>query len=520
MSTQSGHYLALFDGASPAPYTIEILGTFSKVGDQLQAIASETLVYETIEPSAIDVGTIQFKMRPISLCWQKHGTFFIPTGLVPRLNRELQNRAVAASIVDRRYFDPRWFKVSESDAKTVEGVASGFADAIRLPTESVIEVLRGRRRWKLIAAVCSFFRCAKVFVITARKADAAEGADCISEFGSQAKAVHGTAWRDTTRVVVGTHRAFANCYQEDWHAIILEDAAESYRYEILEQLSVCYRHRVFAFANPGETARTKANLMRFEHLAGPVIYPPLAAKNLPPILHAASYRAPQRIISQNRRTRTEEIYRFEDRNLAIARMADAVARRDPESLLEYGLDFGPSLGVAGQMIKIWVESRAHGEILKRMLPSAWMIRSISDAYQEIDDIDTELSPRDIVTSTAIAHQGRIAADFIIVASGSLPLSLLRISRFSATRTTIIDLLDESNDILAAECRQRFEGYRQAGFELANLSRLTALDAWSTQDTEDTQGARIRNSNSSYSRRKRSRRNRQSASTNQRRPNNV
>jgi hypothetical protein len=400
------------------------------------------------------------------------GRLVIPVGCVGRVMQLLAQGGMDVTLDDRRRLDRESLHIDAGYVHKAEQAFPGLADAIRSCTEGLLGANCGRARERLLGTLCRLLPRARILVASATVAKCRELADALEPYvPGEVDAVRGGDWRSLARVVCGTFTSFDTSDQADWDVLIFEDAVEALGKKTHENRGRYGNHLVYAFVDPQNQLSLKDEL-KLETFVGPVIYRvPSRSRRSPPVMEIVFAGMPLYFsdLPRDPREQKQTLWRDEQRNAVIARIADAFARRDPVPLWEAGLFLHEDDPFARwgrtPTVAIVVESVQHAEQLAQALPDWTVLHSrptAGGAAAAQGWADWVLPPRTIATITRAAGMKIFAADVVIMATGGaypqLPHGLLR----HRSPVLIVDFADDGHRSLVSDVEKRRKAYRDLG----------------------------------------------------------
>ncbi len=219
--------------------------------------------------------------------------------------------------------------------------------------------------------------------------------------------------------------------------VVFTDARQVLHRRVLRQLSMIWKRRAYGFLGP------EADLSRREWLVVEASLGPVVGRLGVPDDHLVEIQAgfadwpggeqPDRPLGLE--WKRASIWHSAGRNLAIARLARALAGGDAEIPWDYGLfDFLDPQLREGRRVAILVESTEHADVLARLLPGWCVLRAepsgssgthrAEGPTRHSSDMPPQAPNRSIITWLAAWRRGGIQTDVVIRADGTpWPLDL-------------------------------------------------------------------------------------------------
>jgi len=282
-----------------------------------------------------------------------------------------------------------------------------------------------------------------------------------------------TQYRSTNRVVATI--ASGQIYDDAWDIIIYAFAEQLAGMKVLKAALETAGPRVYGMVKSGHPLPLQTQLI-VEGVCGPVIYETPDPRGREADVHVMTLQAPWMPapgkLTALERKRRRMYWHNDERNAAIADVAEAFAAGDEESLWNHGLFFDDDVDPviednSGPRVAIVVESPEHGRVVVDRLPG-WQL--LDGVVQRTDKGAGDVLDRVVITLVRLSQLRQIDCDVLVWAVGGR--SCVDMKGFPPRskdgrhrEILIVDVTDDFDDMAVDEAADRQQWYHDRGWRV-------------------------------------------------------
>jgi hypothetical protein len=386
-------------------------------------------------------------------CYTTDGRLGFSAGLVPRVQRQLQDQGIDVVIDDRTY----WNHLSQTDDHVFNAPDLTEAEErmlVALSTNPFGQILlqKPSEIGRKIALLARLFPGYSFFVVAKNKKRVRQLVKSISEHTDQL--VTGDSRQICTvgnHIYVGTLLMFHLSCTDFFHIAILTDTESALASWTMDTLVIWNDKTWYSFFDANQKP-SEYEQFRLEELCGPVIHAPLPDHS-PLKVNVMFVECHRDRISNIKRglSHKRTLYWHSDTwNELVVKTATSFTRKS-------------SHNAGTQSVCILVESSEHGEELLRLLPD-WELKTTDRLTSMVPHVAGNQ-----IATFGYAKMWGIGVDVLIRADGGsgwpLPLPI-RQSQGAGDSLLVVDFADEASQTAMQDTHSRRNTYKQLRWETA------------------------------------------------------